>query len=197
MALMAIASSIFMTSCEDEWYSHNDREQSFVLSGQWYGDFGMYYIYVDNWGKEYEFDSYDTDIRFMPDHNGATYGYGTQVDYYEFGPYEYQYYQFQWRISGGYIYLTYPYDHNLDTRISQYRMTEDWFSGIFQGTNTSFRLRKIRDFYDWSPYTGNYGYYDRYNWSYGPYYIKAQRNAAGAQTTDTNAQEGIQARGRR
>ena len=155
-----IACACMFSSCVDM-----DTNQSMVLSGEWRGDFGMYYTYVDR-GRTYTFDSYDSYIRFIPDHKYASYGVGTQVDYYEYGPYEYQYYNFTWSINDGVIYLSYDYDHMLDTRISNYHMTNDYFAGTFPASNTSFRLYKMADFYCWTPYVNTYGYGSRYDWNY-------------------------------
>ena len=70
-----------------------DVKQSIKFAGQWTGDFGMYYTYRYR-GQYLTFDSYDTDIVFYPEFDGATYGYGKQVDYYEHGPYSYIYNSF-------------------------------------------------------------------------------------------------------
>ncbi|MBO7067601.1 MAG: hypothetical protein J6W52_02825 [Bacteroidaceae bacterium] len=162
MALGITACAGMLTSCE----YIQDGEKSMVLSGEWQGDFGMYYDYYDR-GQRYTFDSYDTRITFIPAYSHAHHGTGTQVDYYAYGPYEYQYYRFHWSISGGVIYLTYEYDHELDTSIYNYHMTNDYLTGTFS-SGTSFRLRKIIDFYDWTPYVNTYGYRDRHNWGYYP-----------------------------
>lgn len=77
------------TSCERD----EDTDRSMCLSGQWRGDWGMYYVYNYR-GHDYQFDSYDTDIVFYPDYNYATHGYGYQVNWYEFGPYERLSYRF-------------------------------------------------------------------------------------------------------
>lgn len=155
------------TSCD------TDRYRSMELSGQWRGDFGMYYEYEYR-GRIYTFDSYDTDIVFYPDYEFATHGWGKQVDYYEFGPYEYMYYQFDWRIINGEIQLSYPYDPELNTRIHNYRLTNSYFSGYFVNSTEPFRLYKITDFYDWGPYTNTYGYGMRYGWSWGGYYANTR-----------------------
>ena len=110
------ASFIFMmavlsfSSCIDM----EDTNKSMVLSGEWRGDFGMYYDYRDDYGRVYTFDSYDTYLTFIPAYSYANYGRGTQVDYYDYGPYEYQYYKFRWSVENGYIYLTYDYDPQLN-----------------------------------------------------------------------------------
>jgi len=159
-AAIIIACSCIFSSCVDI----EDTNQSMVLSGEWRGDFGMYYTYVDR-GREYTFDSYDSYIRFIPDHAYANYGTGTQVDYYEYGPYEYQYYNFTWSVNNGVIYLYYDYDHDLDTRISNYHMTNGYLGGTFSASNTTFRLYKMADYYCWTPYVNTYGYGSRTNWS--------------------------------
>ena len=92
ITLCAMATTL--TSCDE------DLTRAITLSGEWEGDFGMYYEYEYH-GRVYTFDSYDTRIVFYPDHDYATYGYGKQVDYYEYGPYAYQHYRFRWYISRG------------------------------------------------------------------------------------------------
>lgn len=177
--LMATLVSMTFTSCEDE-----DTHEAMVLSGQWYGDFGMYYEVQDRYGNWQRFDSYDTDIVFYPDYDYATHGYGKQVDYYRYGPYDYQYYYFNWSIRNGVVYLTYPHDSNLNTGIYDYRMNNDYFEGRFEGSDTRFSLRKIVDYYDWSYYNGygNYYYYPSnyyYDYYYDyPYYAKGRDGKA-------------------
>ena len=189
-----------LSSCNLE-----DINQSMVLSGEWRGDFGMYYTYVDRYGLEYTFDSYNTYLTFYPEYDYATYGWGKQVDYYEDGPYEYQYYEFSWSVDNGVLTMHYDYDHNLDTRISDYHMTNDYFTGTFFNTGTGFRLYKITDYYDWTPYVDSYGFGSRNNW--GRHYAagtRADAELADSVTVDSIAssapaeEEGkVIARGRR
>ena len=160
MAFGIIASAVMFASCQ----FIEDDNQSMVLSGEWRGDFGMYYNYVDKYGYEYTFDCYDSYLTFVPAYSHAHHGKGTQVDYYEYGPYEYQYYSFNWSIDGSVIYLTYDYDHELDTRISDYHMTNDRLTGRFAYTDNSFCLYKMYDYYDWTPYVNSYGFGSRNNW---------------------------------
>ena len=193
LSLVLLMAAFSLSSCMDK-----DTEESIALSGQWRGDFGMFYDYVDGYGRRYTFDSYDSRITFTPAYSYALYGRGTQVDYYDYGPYEYQYYKFSWSIKNGVIYLTYDYDPQLDTRISNYRMTSDYFSGTFPASGTVFRLYKIADYYNWSPYVNIYGYEDRNDWydDY-PYYAPFSRSD-GEQVADSIASEGkVVARGRR
>ena len=182
------------SSCE-EW---QDINQSMALSGEWRGDFGMYYDYIDGRGRRYTFDCYDSRISFIPAYAHASYGRGTQVDYYDYGPYEYLYYKFSWSVENGVVYLSYDYDHELDVRISNYSMNNDYFSGIFSSSGNSFRLRKIADYYNWTPYVNIYGYEDRYGWDYDYYYDAPFSRSEGEQLADSIASEGkVLARGRR
>ena len=124
--------------------------------------------------------------------------YTAEVDYYEYGPYEYQYYKFSWSVNNGNIYLTYDYDHELDTRISNYRMTNDFFSGTFASSGTSFRLCKIADYYNWTPYVNIYGYDSRDDWydNY-PHYAPYSRSNGEESQDSTNATGYILSRGRK
>lgn len=194
IAIILMMSAFAFTSCVDM----EDTSQSMVLSGEWRGDFGMYYTYVDGRGRHYTFDSYDTRLTFIPAYAHALHGRGTQVDYYEYGPYVYQYYKFSWSVNNGNIYLTYDYDHELDTRISNYRMTNDYFSGTFASSGTSFRLYKIADYYNWTPYVNIYGYDSRDYWydNY-PYYAPYSRSNGEESQDSTNATGYVLSRGRK
>lgn len=194
IAIILMMSAFALTSCVDM----EDTSQSMVLSGEWRGDFGMYYTYVDGRGRHYTFDSYDTRLTFIPAYSQAQHGRGTQVDYYEYGPYEYQYYKFSWSVNNGNIYLTYDYDHELDTRISNYRMTNDYFSGTFASSGTSFRLYKIADYYNWTPYVNIYGYDSRDDWydNY-PYYAPYSRSNGEELQDSTSATGYVLSRGRK
>lgn len=186
MCLMAFVFSGMLTSCDEDVITAN------TLSGEWYGDFGMYYNYEYR-GRVYTFDSFDTRIVFYPDYDYATHGWGKQVDYYAQGPYEYQYYDFYWNIRMGAIQITYPYDPALNTTITNYSMSLDRFSGRFGDSTDRFNLRKIADFYDWSPYGGSYGYYDRASWSgyyYAPTRAESDSLSCGAVTRDGQQVEG-------
>ncbi len=175
ICLMATLVSMTFASCEDE-----DAYEAKVLSGEWTGDFGMYYEIENRYGKWERFDSYDTDIVFYPDNAYATHGYGKQIDYYRRGPYEYQYYNFYWSIRNGVIYLDYPYDPELNTAICNYRLYPDYFEGWFDGSDTKFRLRKLVDF-DWSYYNAYDSYYYcpnyTYYYDYFPYYYAKSRGS--------------------
>ena len=147
---------VAFTSCENE-----DVKESIVLSGQWRGDWGMYYQ-IEHRGRVYTYDSYDTDIVFYPDYDYATYGYGYQVDWYDYGPYERLSFRFKWSIDNGIVKIYYPGYPEYDTFIRDYRLSNDYFSGYLGNSNTRFSLGKLRDYYDWTPYS----YYDYYPWAY-------------------------------
>ena len=184
-----IVCSCLLTSC----IPHEDTNQSMALSGEWRGDFGMYYDYSYR-GRTYTFDSYDSYVRFIPDYAYANHGVGTQVDYYEEGPYEYQYYSFTWSVRNGVIYLYYDYDPGLDTRISDYHMTNDYLRGTFSESGTQFRLYKMTDFYSWTPYVNTYGYGPRTGW-YNGYPGTRAADAEDAEAADSTGQ--VLSRGRR
>lgn len=158
-----------LTSCHVD----EDVETSVTLSGDWYGDFGMYYDYFNRKGDYVDrFYSYDTDVSFYPDHNYATYGYGYQVDYYKHGPYKKIYHYFEWEIRYQNIYLYYPGDEDYNTIIRDYSMSHHYFTGYFNNGTAKFRLEKYNDYYDWDPYWDDFGphgwgYYEYDNWYYG------------------------------
>ena len=162
-----------MSSCNVVWNMDEDMDvhQSIKFAGQWTGDFGMYYNYRHN-GRLYTFDSYDTDIVFYPEYDGATYGYGKQVDYYERGPYTHIYNRFDWEIRNGVIYLEYYSDPSLDCTIYDYKMTPDRFQGRFGSSSDRFYLTKIADYYDWTVYMDYCYYYPNSGWYWSPMYAK-------------------------
>ena len=171
---------LFNTSCQEL----EDYNQSITLSGQWTGDFGMYYDYEYR-GHLLTFDSYDTDIVFYPEFGGATYGYGKQVDFYKQGPYTHIYHYFDWDISRGIVRLRYKSEPSLNCDIYDYRMTSSRFTGYFGGSNSSFSLVKIADYYNWAVYDGWYYCYDRDYWYDGyPFYAKSNVAASDSTTVD-------------
>ena len=201
--LMMLAAILCLSSCNLVWNVEDDMDvhQSIKFAGQWTGDFGMYYTYRQN-GRLYTFDSYDTDIIFYPEYDGATYGYGKQVDYYERGPYEYIYNRFDWEIHNGIIYLEYYSDASLDCAIYDYVMTDDYFRGRFGSSNDKFCLSKIADYYDWTAYIDYYNYYPNGGWYWSPMYI--QKDTSPTEDTSTaendnelNEKDGIVSYGKR
>lgn len=173
------------TSCND------DVDMSIALSGDWDGDFGMYYDYYDRYDRYVAtFDCYDTDISFYPDYDYATHGYGYQVDFYRTGPYTKIYHSFEWEILNENIYLYYVGESELNTVIRDFRLSNSYFSGYFGNSSTRFSLSKYRDYYDWDPYwhdygTYNYGvgygYYDRDGWYYDYGYTRGAEAPANAE----------------
>lgn len=157
MALMTF------TSCMDQ-----DTATSVNLSGEWEGDFGMYYEVCDRWGHPYRFNSYCTYLQFTPDYNYATQGSGYQVDFYADGPYERQCYSFNWEVRYGDIYLYYPYAPELNSVIYNYRMTSRNFSGKVGNSRYTFSMDKLTNYYAWSCPASGYCYYERQGWNSAP-----------------------------
>lgn len=166
--LLTIALSLFMVSCDE------DVDRAIMLSGQWRGDLGASY----DKGMNTYFAEY-SDIVFYPNSNYSTRGTGREVDHYRSAPVSYVYNEFDWEIRNGRIYLTFPYNHDLDAIIDDYRMTNDYFSGVISDYygDTSFRLYKIVDYYDWDYYKT---YYDSY------YYAKSRSVKQNADSTVVN-----------
>lgn len=189
MMVMSVALLTF-TSCDLVWKAEDDMDfhKSVKVAGQWTGDFGMYYNYRYN-GRLYTFDSYDTDIVFYPDYDGATYGYGKQVDYYEQGPYSRIYNSFDWEIRRGVIYMQYRQDSSLDCTIHDYDITSDRFYGRFGNSKDKFYLSKIADYYDWTIYMDYYFFYPRNNWRWSPLYsIPVQNSDSSNDLSGTRAE---------
>lgn len=175
--MAAFMACVVTTSCDE------DIDESITLAGEWYGDFGMSYDIYDAYGRPWTFRSYESRVVFYPHHDYATYGTGTQVDFYREGPYERMYYNFRWSVRDGVVYLRYPYeDRYLDTEISDYRLSESTFSGYFGWTDTRFHMHKIAGYYDWSPYHDSYGYFYRDGWYAKPYGTRA--DSTGTAATD-------------
>ncbi|MCQ2095666.1 MAG: hypothetical protein MJY59_02860 [Bacteroidaceae bacterium] len=163
--LLCLSASSLLMSCMSE-----DTEESIVLSGQWTGNFGMYYEY--EWrGYIYTFNSYDSDIVFYPDYDYATHGYGYEVDYYYEGPYDRMSLRFDWEIRSGRIYLYYPGNSCYNATISNYRLSNNYFTGYFNGGGEMFSLRKLADFYNWSEYSyyGDWHCWSNSGWSWYSY----------------------------
>lgn len=178
-ALSAVVAAIALSSCDE------DLSRAMTLSGEWRGDFGMFYEYEYH-GRVFRFDSYDTRIVFYPSYDYATHGYGKQVDYYSQGPYVYQYYYFNWYIDRGDLVLDYPYDHDLNAVIHDYHMSGVRFYGYFGNSDTKFSLYKTADYYDWGAYSGNYYYDPRGDW-YGYYRNSVRRESVPADSLTRGA----------
>lgn len=136
-----------ITSCDD------DEKLAMTLSGEWTGQFYCSYeYYVGQEAKPryaYADESY---MRFIPDHLfGSTRGTGYELEVFYSGPIAYMYYEFDWKISGEVISLTY-FDHpEMDVEIYDYRLTHTRFKGYF-GKNKYTIDMKNANAYDWSPY---------------------------------------------
>ncbi len=180
-----------LSSCALVWNTEEDMDvnQSIKFAGQWTGDFGMYYDYRYR-GQIYTFDSYDTNIVFYPEYDGATYGWGKQVDYYEYGPYSHIYNRFDWEILRGVIYIKYYVDNGMDCAIYDYVMTRNYFSGRFGNSSDKFYLTKIADYYDWSVYYDSYYFFPNDGWYWSPMYSGETRAISDStQTTPQHSDE--------
>lgn len=175
-ALMMSLTMISLTACDE------DTQMSMTISGQWRGNFGMFYDYEYR-GEVYRYTASETHIYFEPNSSFSTRGRGWQEDYYRFGPYENMYYTFHWEVRDGILYLDYPYDPALSTAIYDYRLSRGLFTGRFAETGSTFYLIK-EEIYDWSPYTDYYYYDPRDDWYY--YYAPTRS----AQSEGDEAQEG-------
>lgn len=169
-----------LSSCDE------DVDRSIILSGQWTGDFKMYYS--DGYGNT--FDAIYSDIQLIPDYDYATHGTGQEVDFFDNRPYgydqynrpiycplRYQTFYFTWRVQDGYIYLHYPYNSSLDVAIYDYRLNSNRFCGYFGDSRTFFDLRKLEDFY-WNDYGYGSNYYGYGYWS--NYYSTSMPNRSKA-----------------
>lgn len=157
ITLMTVGMGTTMTSCDD------DVEIAINLSGDWQGDFGMYFSdgYVE-WDAAYSY------LRFTPAYEYATHGVGEEIDYFDRScPVRSQSFLFEWRVNWGVLELRYPYAHELDVDIYDYVMDRNYFSG--RVGNTHFTLSKLYDFYGWSAYSSSYDYYTAHGGGYYGY----------------------------
>lgn len=174
-ALFLLMGLFSFVACEvhvgDDDYYGGDQSRAYTLSGQWKGDFGMFYATPHPvTGQMMQFDATYTNIIFYPQYSGARYGYGKQVDYYNYGPYAYQYYYFQWEVRNRNIYITYPQDPNLNVVIYDYYLDNYTFTGRMGESRYQFRLNALRGYDLWDSFNGNYYYGPNSGWSWGGYY---------------------------
>lgn len=176
MLLGALVAFVSFTSCTDD-----DDVRGMVLSGEWEGDFDMYYDYEYSWGKVERFYANLTYLEFLPFDYSYNSGYGYQVDFYDdySSPYDEIYHSFLWEVRYGTIYIRYKGEHEWDTYLRDYQMTNNRLTGYFEDTYNRFSLVKLTDYYDWTPYVSTYGdYYHGYGYGYGRpggyYYAKTR-----------------------
>ena len=186
-SIIAVAGLCLMfSSCTRD----EDTEIAMTVSGQWQGDWGMYYEYTYPNGDVYTYDSYDTDLVFYPDYDYAEHGYGYQVDWYRTGPYERLSYRFSWNVVNGVLFLNYPGFPEYNTSIRDYRLNNSHFVGYFNGSSTRFDLIKIQDYYTWYDYDYLYrshGYaYIEWTWDGGYYYDGIYYSYAKTRNGDAN-----------
>jgi hypothetical protein len=176
MMAVALFSVVTFTSCDE------DIDEAMILSGEWSGDFGMYYeAQHPRTGRWYAFDAEYTNLKFYQYDEYSTRGYGKQVDFYREGPYAYQYYDFYWEVRNGIIYLDYPYDPELNVAIRDYRLNYSKFSGWIGDVH--FELYKLRDFY-WDSYDGYYGCGWSDGWYWDDFYYSKTRGVENPESVD-------------
>lgn len=175
--LFVMLSSAFMalvsfSSCD------SDEMRGMDLSGEWRGDFDMYYeipCHIHGIDRYFADETY---IEFFPYSNTYSAGTGYQVDFYDDpdSPYDEVYHYFKWEINYGNIYLYYRDEQEWNTVLRDYRLTSSHFTGYFGNTNNPFDLVKL------SNYKWHYGYEDDgyyYHDRYGRYLTRS------AESTDT------------
>lgn len=147
-AVAAIVSMASLTGCDE------DLQMSAILSGQWRGDFGMFYEFEDR-GELVRLDCNESHLYFEQRSAYTTSGWGKQLDHYFYGPKEFVYHYFDWYIEDRVLYIHYPYEPELDVAIYDYRTHHGVFTGYFGDSNTRFYLQKEEPYDDWD----SYGYY--------------------------------------
>lgn len=181
--LLMVAGMAAFQSCEvyinDDDYpgGGSDRQRAYTISGEWQGDFGMYYTAVHPYTRQaVTFDAAYSYVLFQSDYVGARQGWGKQIDYYASGPYTYQYYRFLWEVRNGVLYIEYPEDPNLNVAIYDYYLSSNTFTGRIGSSNFRFRLNSLR-FNNWNSFSGNYMYGSNTGWTWGPSYAPARSTA--------------------
>lgn len=180
---MILAGSAVFTSCDD------DTNDAINLSGEWEGNMGMFMDYGG-----YRYDAYNTWIAFHPDYDMATHGYGEEIDYFPSTcPYYCQNLYFEWRIRDQVLYLTYPYNHDLDIAIYDYHFRKSRSVLEFTINDEYFcRLNKLVDYQDnwyWWDHDDNLmrnnnEYYHYMNWA--DHHLTKSRDGVSEDAPSTN-----------
>lgn len=177
LLIILLTGTLALSSCDvylpdnpyNPYYPNNgegDRSRAYTISGEWQGNFGMYYLQQNPLTGEYvQFNAATSYVLFQSDYYGARTGWGKQIDYYNYGPIAYRYHRFYWEVRNGVLYLTYPSDHNLDVAIYDYYLSQYRFTGRTGTSGFTFNLRSL-SFNEWGSFTGDA--YDRtsstWNW---------------------------------
>ena len=153
--IMAICVALCATTACDE-----DEKMGLRLAGEWEGEF--YSTYTCQYKSEPTPRQYYADhtyLQFRTDGFDVDQGTGIEVDYFGSGPYEYLWYEFDWKVRDEVIELRFVDAPEMDVTIEDYHLTYDRFRGRF-GEGYSFSLGKMdADEYDWewSLYKGSSG----------------------------------------
>lgn len=161
LLVMFVLTAMSFSACDiyiDNEYDPNyhsgrgDRGRAKVISGEWQGDFGMFYTATNPYtGRGVQFDASNTYLLFQNDHYYGTSGTGKQIDFYNYGPIRQRYHRFLWEVRNGVLYLSYPGEPALNVAIYDYALSNTYFTGYAGDSRFRFSLRKL-----------NYGYWDNY-----------------------------------
>lgn len=120
LALLAILSMSF-SACD-----YDDVDRATVLNGTWHGSLGQYYSTV--YGDGY--DEWETEFRFATYDDYSMRGEGVEVDYDPDMWSDFKYYDFNWEVVNGSIYLYYRNGDRL--MIRDYQLSDYRLSGILE-----------------------------------------------------------------
>lgn len=173
-----LTAALALASCDE------DVLEAERISGEYKGDFGMYYEYTRG-GRTYAFDA-DYSYLQLQNYAFSSKGNGVQIDYYSDGPYREIWHQIRWRVNsdrarGQYITFHYLWEREWDTNIYDYLLTDDVFKGYFEDSSQRFMLLRLTppSGWSWDPYyRKDYGCYNNSGWrdgyfDYDGYYYRA------------------------
>ena len=168
-AMSFSACDIYINDEYDPYYptGRGDRGRANVISGEWQGDFGMFYTATNPYtGRGVQFDASNTYILFQSDYYYGTSGTGKQIDFYNYGPIRQRYHRFVWEVRNGVLYLSYPGEPALNVAIYDYALNNSYFTGYAGDSRFRFNLRKL-NYGLWSNYalTDFDDPYDGWSWN--------------------------------
>ena len=143
---MLMLTVLSFSSCEfyiDGEYD-GDRSRANVISGEWQGDFGMFYTAVNPFTQRAtQFDATHSYILFQSDYWNARRGTGKQIDFYNYGPVRQRYQHFVWEVHGRVLHINNPGEPALNVRIYDYELNNRYFTGYAGNSRFQFNLRKL------------------------------------------------------
>jgi len=146
MMVAIVALSSFSSCKEDE-----DRDIAMILSGKWEGNFGATYSVSISGSRTESYSTKTTSLTFDPHRDYGKRGSGLEVDNYGSGaPIPELVYEFFWSVNERVIHFEFPDYEGMDFDICDYELDSEYFRGTINGKK--FKLRKVSDYYDWTPY---------------------------------------------